>query len=386
MRGEGTLGAQIVRRGHDAATEDLLPEAVHGHPGREGVFVQEQPLRQSQPVPGKIIWKREDGFRRVPLHGIAGLIVLAAVQEIGGTRLRQFPHHHDFGRVREDAVLAGTPTPELAHYPLPFGGPGADDVVPPLIRTRVLTRERPQFRKRQSTVEDLPLIERDLVQHPLIVVRKPEPQVTRSRPVGGVPGEGVDGDARALLQVVRDDPGGEHLSVENNIHARSPTGSIVAKGQVMPLSGGHRFFRADPDLVVRSHVNNPGRDGVVWIQVGHVSPIAIHQTTRFGNQGTPRVRIFNPEPSTDRKRIETLKVMPFAASIQPPIPDEGHGLAAIHPIHDNRQAFPVSPEIAGTVRLYPVLEREQVVFLHKLLDRVVGCHAMDDHLTTRRHA
>ena len=88
------LVAEILERGDEAAAEEGLPLAVHGHAGGQGVRGGEEPAREGQAVGGRILGQAGQEGGHAGLHFFARVQVLAAViahgrPRIGGGALAQ---------------------------------------------------------------------------------------------------------------------------------------------------------------------------------------------------------------------------------------------------------------------------------------------------------
>ncbi len=105
MRGEFATDAEVSRRAYQPGPEDLLPEAIDCDPGRQRMLGSKQPQCKAQPVPGEGGGHRGQDVRRVGLHLVAPLVVLAAIKNIGHRRLAPFLHHMRDGAPRPDGSL-----------------------------------------------------------------------------------------------------------------------------------------------------------------------------------------------------------------------------------------------------------------------------------------
>ncbi len=81
MAGRLALGAEILGRLDDARAEDLEPEAVDRHPGRQGVVGGDQPLGQAQAVDRRARGKRRQERGHGPADLLASLVVLAPLEQ-----------------------------------------------------------------------------------------------------------------------------------------------------------------------------------------------------------------------------------------------------------------------------------------------------------------
>ena len=73
------LGAEVVSGFHEAAAEILLPDAIHDHPGCEGVVAAHDPSRQVETIGTwrRRLQRRQDGRgSRSDLVGRAGEVAL----------------------------------------------------------------------------------------------------------------------------------------------------------------------------------------------------------------------------------------------------------------------------------------------------------------------
>ena len=102
MRRQRPLGAEVLRRRHDAAAEEHLPVAIHRHARRQRMVRVGQPARQAEPVARRVLRERRQRRRRVAADGpVLRGVVVAAGEDIRLSRLRHLLHRHDL----EDARL-----------------------------------------------------------------------------------------------------------------------------------------------------------------------------------------------------------------------------------------------------------------------------------------
>ena len=80
MRGKLAADSEVAGGAHQPRAEDLLPEAVDHHAGRQRMLGPDQPLRQAKPVLGQVGRHRRQCVGRVRLDRVAALVVLAAVE------------------------------------------------------------------------------------------------------------------------------------------------------------------------------------------------------------------------------------------------------------------------------------------------------------------
>ena len=83
MAGRLALRAEVLGRLDDARAEDLEPEPVDGHAGRQRVVRRDQPLGQPQPVERRARRQRRQERGRRPADLVAPLVVLAALEDVG---------------------------------------------------------------------------------------------------------------------------------------------------------------------------------------------------------------------------------------------------------------------------------------------------------------
>ena len=96
MRRHVALGAEVLARGDEARAEELLPVAVHGDPRHQRIRLVHQPVGEAQPVAGEILRHRRQRRGRSGEDALARLVVVAAVEHVGG-RLASRHLLHDMG-------------------------------------------------------------------------------------------------------------------------------------------------------------------------------------------------------------------------------------------------------------------------------------------------
>ena len=82
MAGRLALGAEILGRLDDPRAEDLEPEPVDGHPGRQRMVGGDQPLGQAQAVDRRARRKRRQERGHGPADLLASLVVFAPLEQI----------------------------------------------------------------------------------------------------------------------------------------------------------------------------------------------------------------------------------------------------------------------------------------------------------------
>ncbi len=83
----------------------LLPETVDGHSRRERMVLQQQPLREAEPVPRRRLRKCRQDFGGIGLHFVHPLVVFAAAQDIRFGHLVLLMHHMGHGAPLPDLGL-----------------------------------------------------------------------------------------------------------------------------------------------------------------------------------------------------------------------------------------------------------------------------------------
>ena len=96
MRGQCALVAEVIGGRHDAFAKHQLPQAIDRNPCRERVSGIEEPFRKPNAIAGIFFGEGQYGRGCARLHLVSMLVVHAALQYVGGTRLGEIAHHHDF--------------------------------------------------------------------------------------------------------------------------------------------------------------------------------------------------------------------------------------------------------------------------------------------------
>ena len=73
--------AEVAAGTNKTRAKHFLPEAIDRHAARERVILQQQPLRESQTVSRRGLWKRRQDLGGVGLHLVLAPVVFAAVQD-----------------------------------------------------------------------------------------------------------------------------------------------------------------------------------------------------------------------------------------------------------------------------------------------------------------
>ena len=87
FRSRGLI-AEILGRLHESDPEKRLPEPVDRHAGEQGMVGIDQPAGEPEAVLRLIRWKRRQDGGCVGFHGLAPLVVIAALEHEGRVRLR----------------------------------------------------------------------------------------------------------------------------------------------------------------------------------------------------------------------------------------------------------------------------------------------------------
>ena len=142
--------AEVLTRRDDADAEELLPEPIDEDARRERVVGACDPLRQSEAVVGVACRHRAERGGQARRHGFAGMIVLAANQDIAGARLGHLVHYHDgrdlFVQLRPFGFSGITLRRERSIFRIEFQRPGPRDRLP--LRFGALRRRDLQQRDR----------------------------------------------------------------------------------------------------------------------------------------------------------------------------------------------------------------------------------------------
>ena len=103
MGGRGALGAEVVAGFDEAGAEELLPEAVDGDAGGEGVVGAYQPLGEVEAGGLFFVGKRGEESGGVAVDGGGGFVIEAAVHDEAGAGFGQIRHDEGGG----DGVFEG---------------------------------------------------------------------------------------------------------------------------------------------------------------------------------------------------------------------------------------------------------------------------------------
>ena len=105
MRRQPALAAEVGRRRHQAASEQLRPGAVDDHPRRQRMPWRREPARQAEPVGRQVLRERAERRRRAGLDRLGRRVVGAAGQHEGLARLGAIAHRHHLDARGEQRVL-----------------------------------------------------------------------------------------------------------------------------------------------------------------------------------------------------------------------------------------------------------------------------------------
>ena len=105
MGGRFALRSEIIGRAHQSFAKAHLPQAVHHHASGQRIAGRHQPLSEAQAVAWCI--RRHGGEDRGHpwLHKVERMIILAALQHMGGARLWQILHDQRGGNARAHGFL-----------------------------------------------------------------------------------------------------------------------------------------------------------------------------------------------------------------------------------------------------------------------------------------
>ena len=105
MRGRFAAHAKVVRRAHDAASEQMRPQLIHQHAPRERIGRIDQPASQVEPIgrAGAARFERGERRQRARLHFVFRIEKIAAIQPVTGARILgpladHADRHHRLGR------------------------------------------------------------------------------------------------------------------------------------------------------------------------------------------------------------------------------------------------------------------------------------------------
>src|ERR1043166_4202474 len=87
MRWPLALSAQILRRGHETASEIRLPDSIDHDARRSGIFFVHDPFRQRQSIQGRILRQGIQNRRNTRRYGIARFHEIAALENMRFARL-----------------------------------------------------------------------------------------------------------------------------------------------------------------------------------------------------------------------------------------------------------------------------------------------------------
>ena len=94
------LGAEVVGGLDEALTEEGLPKAIYGHAGQQRVIGGGEPAGKAEAVARLVGGESGKRRRGVGGDGGAAVVILAALEDVGGLRRGKFAHDHDlFGGV-----------------------------------------------------------------------------------------------------------------------------------------------------------------------------------------------------------------------------------------------------------------------------------------------
>ena len=99
------LGAEVPEGFHQSGAEELFPEAVHHHPGHQGVFGISEPVGQSEAVAGLVGGQAGEDGRHVRLDLFARSAEVATHEDVGRFALLHLDHHHGGGDHHGDACI-----------------------------------------------------------------------------------------------------------------------------------------------------------------------------------------------------------------------------------------------------------------------------------------
>ena len=95
VAGPGSLRSKIFGSFDKAGAEELLPEAVHGNAGGEGILLVNEPVGEIHAgSDGVFFLKRREEVRSVTADFVAKLIVVSTQANVGRVDVLAFTHHH----------------------------------------------------------------------------------------------------------------------------------------------------------------------------------------------------------------------------------------------------------------------------------------------------
>ena len=240
------LVAEVVDGFDQALAKERLPETIYRHAGEQRMTSIGEPTREAETVARLIGGEGREHGGRIGRDGGAAVVVLAALQDVGGLGRGQLAHDHDFfggvgelslgraggGECGDLGAVGRVVVGEIGFKPRVGGrlGVGGGRV------------KRADFNGGELAAEDAEVVDQPALEAAI---------AETFAEVDGVTAAASD----VFGEMIADDFGADGLAVDEDAQAGGATGAVVGDGDVDPLMKRKWIDGADGDGIARPEVN-----------------------------------------------------------------------------------------------------------------------------------